>query len=536
MRHISDLPNKVLELILFKAAATPSSRLHEWKYKLPLLAVCRVWTKLVIGAVFNHVYVEFATALRYHLDTHLLWTSNADLFISRGCMLMARRLTIEWEEMVTPACLQRIVLDILNLDRVDWQHINSLTFTSSLWTFNRFVEPVSQDKRAVTDIARTVQYFAQNLRNIVDLNWYDLRRGSTGRYLYTQLITYYGHQLQVLKAQGSTPLPISCFSRRMRVLDLTLDSSATRVLPSICGETLVALRLEDVPHNFAWHHFCYEKFTRPISFNRLTILYIGFEGRGKALTEGEIEDKTGLGAHNCDKLSFPMLKQLSIANCTPDCDLLYADIPFRELEKVHLSGPIFCICHCSRLKLTCVGHLDVNITPSDSGDTADIYRVTNHLFTDICIGRTASLRIIIDWFILDPELMRWVNLTTLDIGKVRYTTICRAIGQLPKLRQLTINRLEFSDMATHNSTVDLPLFTSADPMLIWGEKLATLLVRNFNKSYPLMDCVGGIQALILHAGAIKELVVPRLANQHMFTFIDMFKDKHPHLANLTVHR
>ncbi|KAJ2041723.1 hypothetical protein H4S03_000140 [Coemansia sp. S3946] len=491
MTHISDLPKKVLELILFKAAATPSNRLHEWKYKLPLLAVCRVWTKLVVGAVFNHVYVEFATALRYHLDTHLLWTSNADLFISRGCMLMARQLTIEWEEMVTPACLQRIVLDILNLDRVDWQHINSLTFTSSLWTFNRFVEPVSQDKRAVTDIARTVQYFAQNLRNIVDLNW---------------------------------------------VLDLTLDSSATRVLPSICGETLVALRLEDVPHNFAWHHFCYEKFTRPISFNRLTILYIGFEGRGKALTEGEIEDKTGLGAHNCDKLSFPMLKQLSIANCTPDCDLLYADIPFRELEKVHLSGPIFCICHCSRLKLTCVGHLDVNITPSDSGDTADIYRVTNHLFTDICIGRTASLRIIIDWFILDPELMRWVNLTTLDIGKVRYTTICRAIGQLPKLCQLTVNRLEFSDMATHDSTVEWSLFTSADPMLIWGEKLATLTVRNFNKSCPLMDCVGGIQALILHAGAIKELVVPRLANQHMFTFIDMFKDKHPHLANLTVHR
>ncbi|KAJ2059522.1 hypothetical protein GGI17_004343 [Coemansia sp. S146] len=445
MTHISDLPNNVLELMLFKAATTPDYRLYKWKYKLPLLAVCRIWTKLVIGAVSNQVYVEFATTLRYYLDPHLLWTSNADLFISRGCMLMARRLKIEWEEILTPGCLQRIVLDILKLDCVDWQRINSLTFTSPLWTFNRFVEPVSQDERAATDVARTVQYFSQNLRNITELNW---------------------------------------------VLDLTLDLSVTRVLPSICGETLRVLKMEDVPHNFAWHHFCYDTFTRPIVFNRLTILHLGFEGTGTALTGGEMEDKTGLGAHNCDQLS---------------------------LGKLNIS-------HCSRLKFTRVGNLDVDITSSDLGDTADIYRVTNRFFTDICIGGAASLRIIVDWFILDPEFMRWVNLTALDIGKVDYTTVCKAIGRLPNLSKLTISSLEFGDVATDSFFAYWSLIISADRQLAWGEKLAALVIRNFNKSCPLEVCISGIQALILQLGALKELVVPKAANPLVAAFIDMHQD------------
>ncbi|KAJ2877346.1 hypothetical protein H4R27_006251, partial [Coemansia aciculifera] len=51
----------------------------------------------------------------------------------------------------------------------------------------------------------------------------------------------------------------------IKVLDLNLDSSAFRVLPSICGETLKALKLGIVPLNFAWHYFRYDDlFDRPI--------------------------------------------------------------------------------------------------------------------------------------------------------------------------------------------------------------------------------------------------------------------------------
>ncbi|KAJ2832724.1 hypothetical protein FBU31_002032, partial [Coemansia sp. 'formosensis'] len=166
MPDINDLPEAVLKQILRNAAATPAKTLAKWKAKLPLLAVSRTWAKLALGAVFDQVYVELPDSL----DTSLLWTSNADLFISRGCVLMAQRLVIDWEDEATIDHLRFIVLDILKLDRVDWQLINTLTIDSRAQTPCRSVQSFSHYEPVVTDVARILQYFRQNLRNIVDLD------------------------------------------------------------------------------------------------------------------------------------------------------------------------------------------------------------------------------------------------------------------------------------------------------------------------------------------------------------------------------
>ncbi|KAJ2869840.1 hypothetical protein GGH93_006032 [Coemansia aciculifera] len=200
------------------AAATPAKNLSEWKAKLPLLAVCRTWTELALSFVFYQVFVELPELPDSTSSAHFLWTSNAELFITRGCVLKAQCLNIE--------------------------------------------------------------------------------------------LAY------------------------IKVLELTLDSSAVRVLPDICGETLKVLKLDEVPHNFAWHHFRYDMFDHPIVFRQLTVLHLTFEYEDIAFAEGEIRDRAASGVHCCDQLSFPALKQLYIQNCTPDCDLLYADHPFPELNYV----------------------------------------------------------------------------------------------------------------------------------------------------------------------------------------------------------
>ncbi|KAJ2062599.1 hypothetical protein GGI17_002293 [Coemansia sp. S146] len=527
MPHINSLHKNDLAQILYMAAATPAKNLSEWKAKLPLLAVCRTWTELVQGFVFYQVFVELPELPDSTSSAHLLWTSNAELFITRGCVLKAQRLRLELSYDVTSDHLRFISLDILKLDRVDWQNINSLTFTLATWTFHLLVEPVSQDERAATEVARTVQYFAQNLRNIAELDLCSLASESAGEYLYSNLATFYGGQLQVLRAEGSISLPFSCIPRNIKVLELTLDSSAVRVLPSICGETLKVLKLGEVPHNFAWHHFRYNIFDYPIVFRQLTVLHLSFEYKDIDLTEVEIQDKIASGAHCCDQLCFPALRELVIENCTPDCDLLYADLPFPELNYVHLSGFINSIRHYSRLRFTWVRNLSVLIFLADSDDKAEIYRVTNHFFTNIRIGRAASLCVTDDWFTLDPDVIRWANLTKLEIPSVDYATVCKAIGRLPNLCELTIHRL-----ATSSSIEDSSLFISADPMLAWGEKLAKLTIGDFSEDCSLTVCVGEIQALILHAGAIEKLEVPYSAIQDMATFIDVYRDRHPHLANI----
>ncbi|KAJ2071324.1 hypothetical protein GGH13_003432 [Coemansia sp. S155-1] len=485
MAHINDLDKNVLAQILYKAVAAPAKNLSEWKAKLPLLAVCRKWTELALSFVFYQVFVELPKLPGPSLDAHFLWTSNVELLISRGCVLRALCLTIQLPYDVTPDHIRIIALEILKLDRVDWQHINSLAFTFATWTLYLPDKPGPQDDKTVTDVARTARYFAQNLRNVVDL---DL------------------------------------------VLELELDSSAVRILPSICGETLKVLKLSKVPRNFAWHHFRYDIFDLPIVFRQLTALHLSYEDNDMPLTEGEVQDKIASGARCCDQLYFPALRELAIRNCTPDCDLLYADIPFPELKKVVLSGSISSIRHCSRLRFTNIGDLEVDIISPYSDEAPEIYNVTNHFFSNIHIGRAAFLCVSGDKFILDPDEMRWVNISKLELPNVEYTTVCKAIGQLPNLCELAIHRL-----ATNSPIEDSSLFTSADPMLAWGEKLVLFHVRNFSDDSPLAVCIDDIQALLLHAGALKKLAVPESVHRLVVAFIDMYKDRYPHLANVTVY-
>ncbi|KAJ2430654.1 hypothetical protein GGF41_000894 [Coemansia sp. RSA 2531] len=530
MPHINDLPATVISQILYTAAATPALTLSQWKTKLPLLAVCQAWAKLALGAVFYHIYVEVAATSRLSLDAGSLWTSNAELFISRGCVLNAIRLMIELSNNITPDHLRHIVLNILKLDCVDWQNINSLSFTRSLEILNHSVEPVSQDEPVVTDIARTVQYFAQNLRNIAELNMSFQNYGTTGKYLYFTLAKFYSEQLQVLRAQSSVTLPISCIPRSIRVLELQLDSSAVRVLPSICGETLKVLKLYQVPRNFAWHHFRYDIFVLPIAFLQLTILDLIFESRGNVFSEDEIQNKVASGACCCDQLRFPALKQLTIVNCTPDCDLLYTDLPFRRLEKVYLFGNIDNIRHCSRLKLTWVRDLSVEIHAPEPDQTAEVYRVTNKLFSDICIGRMASLLFNIE---IDPELIHWVNLTKLEVVTVDYTTICKLITRLPNLAELIVHYLKFSTALYDGFAFDKSLYSSANPLTAWGEKLATLKLFEFNNDCSFEVKLDGVQALIRRTSALSQLFVPQAMEPYLAEFIDAQKDCYAHLANIS---
>ncbi|KAJ2863142.1 hypothetical protein GGH94_003806 [Coemansia aciculifera] len=551
MAHINDLPDKVLELILYYAVATLEKTLSEWKAKLPLVAVCRAWTKLAQGFVFYQVYVELTTpphsrlypASTLPLNPKLHFpheymlarsprpflTSNAELLISRGCILAARRLTIELADRITPECLHSIALEILQLDRVDWQHINALTITGPSTVHEYYLHIAETEEASDADIARTMQYFGQNMRNVVELKLAYSNSRSRGKYICASFATVYGGQLQGHRAPKYIPFRFTSFSRNIKVLELNLDSAAARILPSICGETLRVLRLYNVPRNFAWHHFRYDVFVRPIVFPRLEILDIDYqyEDKNQALTEDGIQDKIASGAHNCDQLCFPALKQLSLRNCTPDCDLLYADLPLPMLENVRLSGPINSIRHCSRLKLTWVRDLHVAVDPCNLGDATDIYGITNRLFTDIIIGRTASFHIFVDWFTLDPEVMRWANLTILEVDKADYATACKTVGRLPNICELTIRNL-----ATSSYIEDSSMFISKDPILAWGEKLAILSIYFFEGDCPLAVCVGSIQDIILHAGALKKLDVPESSHLLIDRFIGTYADRYPHLADI----
>ncbi|KAJ2733690.1 hypothetical protein IW152_002873 [Coemansia sp. BCRC 34962] len=468
------------------------------------------------------------------LNSRPFWTSNAELFISRRCLLTAKRLTIELADVVTPECLRRIALEVLKLDKVDWQHINALAITGPSSAFTYYIDTVVVDDQTSADIAHTLQYFKRNLRNIVDLNLAYSNVGSMGSYICSCFGAIYGGQLQAHRASLTVPFTFVEFSRNLKVLELTLDSSAARILPSVCGETLVVLKLERVPLNLAWHYFCYDVFARSIVFRRLAILHLGYEASGMEITKEEIQSKSISGAHYYDQLCFPALRQLSITNCTPDCDLLYADIPFPELKVVRLSGHFDNIRHCSRLKLSWVGDLSIEIHSSEPDETADVYKVTNHFFSGVCIGRTASLDFNTERFPLDPELIRWANLTRLAVVVVDYVTVCKLIALLPSLAELSVFTLKLGVSLGGELDMAESLYSSADPLLAWGERLATIRILEFSEHCPSAVAVGSVQDLILHATSLAYLYVPEPLGPYLIEFVDKKKSRHAHLGKISI--
>ncbi|KAJ2746804.1 hypothetical protein GGI20_001035 [Coemansia sp. BCRC 34301] len=538
MPHINDLPTVVLRKILYHAAATSADTLFSWKSKLPLLAVCQTWTTLALPFIFNHVYVEAFGACDNSessveapgFDACIGWTSNAELFISRHCFLLARQLTIDMLYGITPYQLRHIALDILKLDWVDWMHINSLTIVSSSIACGHDNKQAGVDDSIKADFSRTMEYFKQNVRNVVKLDLTEPFLGAMGDLICDYFATIYSGQLQILRAQGSVPLPISQFTQNLVELELTLDLEAACVLPSVCGETLRVLKLVNVPHNFAWYHFRYDIFAHPIVFSRLAILHLFYSYDYTEATEDEVQGKVASGAVNCDQLHFPVLKELGIRNCTPDCDLLYADISFPELERVRLSGTADNLRHCRRLKLGWVGDLHVEIDMQWNELSTDFYDATNHFFSNICIGRTAALDLDLPHHVIRPDLVRWANLTYLEIATVRYETLCKLIAQLPNLSGITTYSLEFDSSLEAGVSVDESLFRSTDPLLAWGERLATITVVRLDDHHAVAAGAYIIQAIIVHANALKKLTVPRSIQPLLAAFIDKRKSRFPHLA------
>ncbi|KAJ2032359.1 hypothetical protein IWW57_000268 [Coemansia sp. S610] len=466
-------------------------------------------------------------------STHMAWTSNAELVILRNCMLNTKHMKIEMPLGITCDQLQSIVLGILNLDRVDWLKINTLSITYPSLFCGHYVELVAIDEQIIADVKRAVQYFGQNMRSIAELNL----KGPTNRnardLIYASFVSTYGGQLQVLRVGAPVALGFSHLPK-IKVLDLALSLTVAPVIPSVCGETLKVLKLNNVPRNFAWHYFRYDIYTRPIVFRRLTILHLSYDSDNNPATAANIHSRAASGAPNCDQLVFPVLKQLSIRNCTPDCDLLYAEAPFPELKSVHLSGLFNEISHCSHLKLSWVKDLHVDVHLSDTDEEAKVCNITNYFFSRVCIGRTATLRFSRGQFTLDPELIRWINLTRLEVHLIHYRALCRVIDRCPNITSVLISNLEFGADTVESLAADAFLFASADPLVPWGAKLTEFDIVSFGMERFCDAGAYGIQAFILNTGALMYLTVPEPVEPRIYAFISLFKESYPHLANIAV--
>ncbi|KAJ1997843.1 hypothetical protein GGI04_005251, partial [Coemansia thaxteri] len=344
---------------------------------------------------------------------------------------------------LAPDDILRMSSTVLCLDKTDWCNIQTVAVAKSPMYYRFMGVPMVLDESATSDLASAVQLFAKNMCNVLELDIGNHRDDVAGNHFFSSLVSLYHGRLQMLRIEHAIPLHFTELSN-ITVLEICMDSDAARVLPSANGETLVNLRLLDVPTNFAWHHFRYDNSVRPIVFERLVILLIEYGGKESVLSESEVQRKVIAGASNCDQLHFPELKKLGIGNCTPDCDLLYMNHPFPNLDLIELVGPFDKLRHCCRLKLPWVDTLTVVAEGTIPHDDIKVYNAFNHFFSGICIGEKAVLSFQDSDFNLDPGQLCLNNLTDLVMHSSDYAALCKFISRLPSLRRLELLLLNFS--------------------------------------------------------------------------------------------
>ncbi|KAJ1997483.1 hypothetical protein GGI04_005387, partial [Coemansia thaxteri] len=110
-----------------------------------------------------------------------------------------------------------------------------------------------------------------------------------------------------------------------------------------------------------------------------------------------------------------------IRNCMPDCDLLYMDCYLPALDRACFFSSFSGARHCSRLKLSWVNELTVDIDDGFPLNDSNVYKVTNYYFSSIGIGEKAKLAHLDFEFNLDLEQIRWDNLTELALFGIDYS-------------------------------------------------------------------------------------------------------------------
>ncbi|KAJ2898629.1 hypothetical protein IWW38_001303 [Coemansia aciculifera] len=136
--------------------------------------------------------------------------------------------------------------------------------------------------------------------------------------------------------------------------------------------------------------------------------------------------------------------------------------------------------------------------------------------------------------VIDPESIRWVNLTILAVYTPSYQTLCKLVARLHSLTTLEIESLELGDMQVDDFYMDDPLFRSMDPLLAWGERLVKIIIASFKEGSLHVVQICGIQALIVNAGALVELKLPDDVVPAIKTFIDNNKKRFAHMANISI--
>ncbi|KAJ2454624.1 hypothetical protein EV183_001372 [Coemansia sp. RSA 2336] len=249
----------------------------------------------------------------------------------------------------------------------------------------------------------------------------------------------------------NSPIKYSCcqFSTELTSLKLMFDPHGDQLLSRINASSLKYLNLYGISGEFSWHNFGHNAAGLPnkVVFGSLQSLEVAYghiffdEGGDKVIDRNDCHEL---------ELHFPVLSNLRILHCPPNCVLLTAGRFPKSLAQATIHGSSCIVPLLSKCTLSQVRQIAVNIHYSDHHDAMELSKSANHVFgnsryiqnASLYLGRQAKLSS------FSPSAIYWPNVTrALIMSPLAVGTLLEALNRLPNLMSLVSYRTIMSQIA-----------------------------------------------------------------------------------------
>ncbi|KAJ2369937.1 hypothetical protein H4S02_001812 [Coemansia sp. RSA 2611] len=429
--------------ILDYAVGSPTASIGDWKAKLHLLGVCKLWTQIARPLVYHTVFIRQSTTRRSGQAVKR-WETNSDCVAIRRCWNLPKRLNIHISECKDVQSLVARLEKSLCLSAVEWSGVRTLELDVTMALTTK--QPASVDTSSSV-LSEFGERFAASVPGVLQI---DIRHASSRGHVNALLPALMGVYALRLRALTMTPLVtldinrVPYFGSQLTKLHVAVDHTDTLELPRVFANALQRLELENVPVGFTWTLFSNTLPSGNTCFARLQELAVSYaesDGSDTELVEGVC----------VPQLHFPEMQRVSVSNPPAHCSILSARYCAGVLKRVRVNSGLAIVAEHAEVWTTAKVvemRIDYKLHEPASVEAANNIYAVNRGY------RRSRLHI---WELsrkLHTPSVNWLYLNELVLQRTDLETILKLLPELPRLTLLKIGLVRFRELSPDAQLVD----------------------------------------------------------------------------------
>ncbi|KAI9469565.1 hypothetical protein BX667DRAFT_509673 [Coemansia mojavensis] len=451
--HINLLPNDIREKIFNKVVYNPQQEIREWKARLPVLAVCRLWRYEACAKVYSTIYMKIYESCFMTDDTYyetdntednavsIELYSNLSLIEHNNMARYIRQVSIAVGNTKEAYMALETIKNAVGHLRIDVNRIKVLGLYK-VDDQDHFDFDYRHHQLYVEKAFDMVTRLFPNIQTIRSTS--PFTKVSKIAQLRNKIIDHYMGNLKKLITTGSLTLTVPEFPQQITALELSLCETRNQQLPLIYSRQLRYLSLNNIHRNTNFNIFARASTKGKLEFPKLEYLHIYYALPQISFRE-VMDPDTIVLPENKTTLVFPSLQRLDLLCCYSRCPLLEKSILPEKLNWVELN------CHVSLLEYFAKMRKQINwlqTTVNIVGDNIDETLLTgsNMLFGNNSIVNDASMLVYGYSGLADCTRVEWPNLTKIGFSEITATDLLDLLQFLPNLATLKVALLDTEEM------------------------------------------------------------------------------------------